>query len=124
MTKMRKVKRSIATAVFVWVGRRMLGRVHKQMLKSVTGKPRAAKPTTSRIGRIRAAARLRRPTASGAAHQQPSRARRRTAQGFAFALLSAAAVAALKVGVDHVIESEREQHLVTPDFDVFADDDE
>ena len=50
--------------------------------------------------------------------------RRRTAQGVAFAVLSAAAVAALKVGVEHVIETEREQQVVTPDFDVFADDDE
>jgi len=122
MTKMRKVKRSLATAVLVWLGRRMLGRVQKQTLKSVTRKP---KPRKSKAGRANPVTRLRRPARSQpVVAKKPGRGRRRTAQGVAFALLSAAAVAALKVGIDHVIESEREQHVVTPDFDVFADDDE
>lgn len=115
MTKMRKVKRSLATAVLVWVGRRMIGRVQKQTLKSVTRKPKARK----RMAMPSKPARFSKPVAA-----KPMRPSRRTVQGFAVALLSAAAVAALKVGVDHVIESERDQQVVTPDFDVFADDDE
>jgi hypothetical protein len=39
-------------------------------------------------------------------------------------VLSATAVAVLKAGVGRVMEAEREQQVVTPDFDVFADDDE
>ena len=50
--------------------------------------------------------------------------RRQAGRGFAVALLTTAAVAAVKFGADRVIESEREQHVVTPDFDVFSDDDE
>lgn len=112
MTKMRKVKRSLATAVLVWVGRRMIGRVQKQTLKSVTRKPKARKRFARQSAPVK-------PVLG-----KSSKRRRRTAQGFAFALLSAAAVAALKVGVEHVIENEREHQVVTPDFDVFADDEE
>lgn len=113
MTKMRKVKRSFATAVLVWVGRRMIGRVQKQTLKSVTRRPKTRKFLGRSVSPTRAVA-----------TKATSRRRRRTAQGFAFALLSAAAVAALKVGVEHVIATEREQQVVVPDFDVFADDEE
>lgn len=127
MAKMRKVKRSIATAVLVWVGRRMLGRVQKQTLKSVTRKPKSGKGSKQPARKVAAVSRLARFARSKpnpVVATKPSKKRRRTAQGVAFALLSAAAVAALKVGVEHVIESEREQQVVTPDFDVFADDDE
>ena len=119
---MRKVKRSIATAVLVWIGRRMLGRVQKQTMKSVTRKPKASSQRSASAKRIVARRLTRKNTAT--AVPPVSRRAGRTTKGIAFALLSAAAVAALKVGVDHVIETEREQQVVIPDFDVFADDDE
>ena len=127
MAKMRKVKRSIATAVLVWVGRRMLGRVQKQTLKSVTRKPKSGRRSQKSPSKFTAATERVLWTRSKpvpVAVTMPSRRRRRTAQGVAFALLSAAAVAALKVGVEHVIATEREHQVVSPDFDVFADDDE
>lgn len=116
MAKKRKVKRSIISALLLWLGKVMLGRVQKRTIRSVTRKPRPA----SRPQRLRR---------SAAAKAVPRSAARSfpwagAAKGLAIGLLSAAAVAALKTGVDHVIESEREQHVVTPDFDVFADDDE
>ena len=122
MATMRKVKRSIASAVLVWIGRRMLGRVQKQTMKSITRKPKAASQRSASAKRIVA----RRLTRKNTTTVVPPVSRRagRTTKGIAFALLSAAAVAALKVGVDHVIETEREQQVVIPDFDVFADDDE
>jgi hypothetical protein len=128
MTKMRKVKRSLATAILVWIGRRMLGRVQKRTLRSVTEKPKFSK--FSRMGRkapekaVRGLRRLQVRKTSAKPGQRSAQRRRRTGQGILFAVLSAAAVAALKVGVEHVIENEREQHVVTPDFDVFADDEE
>ena len=129
MAKMRKVKRSVATAVIVWVGRRLLGRVQRQTMKSVAVKP--ARKRFARASAVAAAA-ASKPSPSrkksgknaDTSKRRNSRVRRRAGQGLAFAILSTVAVAALKVGVEHVIESEREQPMVTPDFDVFADDDE
>jgi hypothetical protein len=127
MTTMRKVKRSLAAAILVWIGRRMLGRVQKRTLRTVTEKQKSLRGR--RFGRktVEQPQRAwhRRSRKTTASKTKPSAAaRRRTGQGIAFALLSAAAVAALKVGVDHVVESEREHQVVTPDFDVFADDEE
>ena len=126
MTNMRKVKRSLATGILIWIGRRMLGRVQKRTLRTVTEKQKALRGR--RFGRKTAAPpkRVWRRFSQTIASKPKSSAatRRRTGQGIAFALLSAAAVAALKVGVDHVIENEREHQVVTPDFDVFADDEE
>lgn len=114
MTKMRKVKRSLISALLLWMGRRLLGRVQKRTLRTITRKP------VARRGRPR-----RRQPAPAAPPVARSRfPRKRAAQGLAVTVLSAAAVAAIKAGVEHVIESEREQQVVTPDFDVFADDDE
>lgn len=131
--KVRKARRSVLRAVVVWVGRRMLRRVQKQSLRSITDRPgsrrarvQVSAPLTAAFARVR---RPRRATSVEAAPSFPAPAskrtrRRRAGQGFAVALLSAAAVAAIKVGVEHVIESERDEKVVTPDFDVFADDDQ
>jgi len=130
MTKMRKVKRSAATAVLMWIGRRMIHRVQKRTLRTVTEKPKAPRrrlfgksvPAATVPARKRCP--LRRKPTPPPPVKASSRARRRTGQGIAFAVLSAAAIAALKVGVGHLVEAEREQQVVTPDFDVFSDDDE
>ena len=43
-------------------------------------------------------------------------------RGVAVVALSGIAVTALKFGVDRVVAAEREHPLVTPDFDVFDDE--
>lgn len=117
MSKMRKVKRSLISALLLWLGRRMLGRVQKRTIRSVTRKPKPAAVPRRLPGALR---RTPRPVAAPARSFPWGRAMK----GLAIGAMSTIAVAALKSGVDHVIESEREQHVVTPDFDVFADDDE
>ena len=127
MTTMRKVKRSLAAAILVWIGRRMLGRVQKRTLRTVTEKQKSSRGrrfVRKTVVPPKRAWRRRSSKTTASKPKTSAVARRRTGQGIAFALLSAAAVAALKVGVDHVIESEREHQVVTPDFDVFADDEE
>lgn len=117
MAKMRKVKRSLISALLLWLVRRMLGRVQKRTIRSVTRKP---KPT-GKPRRLPVSLRRRPRPAVTPARSFPWG---RAMKGLAIGAMSTLAVAALKSGVDHVIESEREQHVVTPDFDVFADDDE
>jgi hypothetical protein len=127
MAKMRKVKRSLTTAVLVWIGRRMLRRVQKHTLRTVTEKPKALRRRWRReplsVSKSRGR-RFRRDRSVPTPTRVPYLARRRAGQGIAFAVLSATAVAVLKAGVGRVMEAEREQQVVTPDFDVFADDDE
>lgn len=126
MAKMRKVKRSLISALLLGLGRLMLRRVQKRTMRSVTRKPKPARgaatsrskpsPGPSGIRRRRS-----RPTVAAPVRRFPWS---RTGMGLLIGVMSAVAVAALKSGVDHVVEAERDQHLVTPDFDVFADDDE
>ncbi len=40
MSRTRKAKRSILKALLLWVGRRMLGRVQKRSLRSITRRPK------------------------------------------------------------------------------------
>ena len=132
--KASKARRSTLKWVAVWAGRRMLRRVQQQSLRSITEKPgRRAGRTAGAVSALTALkARMpllpKRTEAVAAPSPERSTVRRdrarKAGKGFAVALLSAAAVAAIKVGVDHVVESEREQQVVTPDFDVFGDDDE
>lgn len=145
MSRKRKAKRSFLKALLLWVGKRMLGRVQKRSLKSITERPKPKRFAVSGLMRTRKPAapapkptrrmpRLRRKAALAATPSvtpaptpaKPRRKvnRRRAGKGIAAALLTTAAVAAIKMGAERVIESEREQHVVTPDFDVFSDDDE
>lgn len=48
----------------------------------------------------------------------------RFTKGALVALASGLAVMAARGGVEHVLEAERGQTVVTPDFDVFSDDEE
>lgn len=142
MSRKRKARRSIPKLLLLWAGRRMLGRVQKRSLRSITERP---KPKRFRLpavpGRVRASEsapkralrlpQLPRKSVAGIPVEQPvpSRPHRRVnrakaGKGIAAAVLTTAAVAALKYGADRVIEAERDQHVVTPDFDVFSDDDE
>lgn len=127
MSRKRRTRKSIASVVLVWLGRRMLSRVQQQSLEALTGRP-AKRGLLSRLPKRAVpipapAAPAPRGRRLPAVLNSPA-TRRRAGKGFAVALLSTAAVAALKVGVQHVVESEREQQVVTPDFDVFADDED
>ncbi len=138
MSRKHKARRSIPKLLLLWVGKRMLGRVQKRSLRSITERPKTRRwrlPEGLRVGRPASEARKRRlhfslkgrrSTAPTATPIKPRRRinRRRAGKGIAAALLTTAAVAAIKLGAERVIESEREQHVVTPDFDVFADDDD
>ncbi len=119
MSKKRRSRKSIASMVLVWIGRRMLRRVQQQSLQQLTG-TRSRVRAGAKHALDAAAPRAR---ALPAALNSPAQ-RKRAGKGLAVALLSTVAVAALKVGVDHVLESEREQQVVTPDFDVFSEDED
>lgn len=127
MARKRRHRRSIAAVILVWIGRRMLSRVQKQSLRSLTGKSASKRRLPVSLPKRRPAAAPATPKprrlALPAALNTPA-TRRRAGKGFAAALLTTAAVAALKVGVQHVVEAEREQQVVTPDFDVFGDDED
>lgn len=114
MARKRKVKRTIFSAVLLWIGRLLLHRVQKRTLRAVS---RAPRPAAARSWR-------RRPAAPVVPEKRRPRVPPRVAKGAGIAILSAAAAAAMKVGVERVIEAERQQPLVTPDFDVFSDDEE
>ncbi|MHB0927445.1 MAG: hypothetical protein ACYC3W_00755 [Candidatus Nanopelagicales bacterium] len=147
MSRKRKGKgrrRSFAKIVLLWLGRRLLGRVQKRSLRSITERPKSRRfripgalrrsgttgaPVSAGV-RARRWLQRRRPEVVEPANTPASSRRgaalnrRRAGRGLALAVLTTAAVAAVKFGAERVIESEREQHVVTPDFDVFADDDE
>ena len=127
MAKMRKVKRSLISALLLGLGRLMLRRVQKRTMRSVTRKPRPARKPSARLPKAgrRSAAGVRSVPSRSTAHAPIRRFPWPAAgKGLLIGLMSAVAVAALKTGVEHVVEAERDQHLVTPDFDVFSDDDE
>lgn len=123
MASKRKVKRTLVSAILLWIGRLLLHRVQRRTLQAVTGRPQG------RFGRLKSRAKRAagRPSTGPAAksHRLPRpRVSRRAAKGIGLALISTAAAAAMKAGVSHVIESERNERIVTPDFDVFADDEQ
>lgn len=130
MAKRHKVRKSLLSMILLWIGRRLITRVQRKTMKSITHR-------ASNVGRVaaspvvqdaaskaikRAAKHLpRRGTAEVSSKPAPLK-RSSKGKGIALTLMSAAAVAALKYGVDKVVEAERNEHVVTPDFDVFNDD--
>lgn len=89
-------------AIMAWLGGALIRRVQRGNLKGLGAAPRRRRSVARVIGRAPKAGRLGR--------------------GVAVALLSGIAVSALKYGVGRVVEAERERPLVTPDFDVFDDE--
>lgn len=130
MAKRHKVRKSLLSMILLWIGRRLITRVQRKTMKSITQR-------ASSVGRVaanpavqdaaakaikQAVQRLPRRAAVEVAAQPSLPKRSRKGKGIALTLMSAAAVAALKYGVDKVVEAERNEHVVTPDFDVFNDD--
>ena len=116
MARKRRARRPLARVLLVWFGGALLRRVQRRSMRSLG----ATKP-----GSRRSIARVRHGAGSlGRRAAQHVPERRAIGRGVGVALLSGVAVAALRVGVGRVVEAERATPLVTPDFDVFADDDE
>lgn len=91
-------RRSLLGVLLLWGGRQMVRRARRRTMRAVTA--RNLLPLLRRAGSA--------PVAKGAL----------------IALASIAAVMAARGGVAQVMEAERGQSVVTPDFDVFSDDEE
>ncbi len=116
MARKRRARRPLARVLLVWFGGTLLRRVQRRSLHSLVAS--AARPRRLRARMLGGVGTVGR----RAATHLPSR--RNVGRGVGVALLSGVAVTALRFGVGRVVEAERATPLVTPDFDVFADDDE
>ncbi len=106
MARKRRARRSVSRVLMAWLGGALIRRVQRGSLKGFGAAPRRRGPLSSTITR--------------AARRLP--AGRVLGRGVAMAALSGLAVTALKYGVERVVEAERARPLVTPDFDVFNDE--
>ncbi len=122
MAKRHKVRQSLLSVILLWIGRRLITRVQRKTITSVTKRAGKLGKAASSPAVQNAAANLVRDAAAKITKQPSVAPRRRAGRGIALTVMSAAAVAALKYGVGKVVEAERNEHVVTPDFDVFNDD--